>query len=120
MRESFTVWTDRKKFLRRHFHQREDDYHSAVETMIVMVSTLCVRATSFLLAVCLVILVVERLETSHAAQLDGVNLSYSALVPSGAPFWIAQDLQIVRKGRSQDPAALYQRRAACHGGNPGR
>lgn len=94
---SFTAWTDRKKFLRRHFHRREDDYHSAVEAMIVMVSTLCLRATSFLLVVCFVILVVERLETSHAAQLDGVNLSYSALVPSGAPFWIAQDLKLFER-----------------------
>ncbi len=29
-----------------------------------------------------------------AAQPDTLNLSYSALVPSGAPFWIAQDLKL--------------------------
>lgn len=29
-----------------------------------------------------------------AAQPETLNLSYSALVPSGAPFWIAQDLKL--------------------------
>ena len=62
-----------------------------------MVYTLRLRATCFLLMVCFVIFVVERLEILHAAQLDAVNLSYSALVPSGAPFWIAQDLKLFEK-----------------------
>ena len=65
--------------------------------MIVMVYTLRLRATCFLLMVCFVIFVVERLKILHAAQLDGVNLSYSALVPSGAPFWIAQDLKLFER-----------------------
>ena len=30
-------------------------------------------------------------------RLDAVNLSYSALVPSGAPFWIAHDLKLFEK-----------------------
>ncbi len=29
-----------------------------------------------------------------AAQMETLNLSYSALVPSGAPFWIGQDLKL--------------------------
>lgn len=74
-----------------------DNYHSAVKEMIVMISTLRLRAKCFLLIVSFVILVVERLEISHAAQLDTLNLSYSALVPSGAPFWIAQDLKLFER-----------------------
>ena len=31
------------------------------------------------------------------AQLETFNLSYSALVPSGAPFWIAHDLQLFER-----------------------
>lgn len=74
-----------------------DNCHSAVQEMIVMISTLRLRAKCFLLIVSFVILVVERLEISHAAQLDTLNLSYSALVPSGAPFWIAQDLKLFER-----------------------
>ena len=98
IRAGFMAWTDRKKFHRRHFRRRgRDDCHSAAEAMIVMVYTSRLRATCFLLMVCFVIFVVERRETLHAAQLDAVNLSYSALVPSGAPFWIAQDLKLFEK-----------------------
>jgi ABC-type nitrate/sulfonate/bicarbonate transport system substrate-binding protein len=32
-----------------------------------------------------------------SAQLEAFNLSYSALVPSGAPFWIAHDLQLFER-----------------------
>ena len=32
-----------------------------------------------------------------AAQADLLNISYSSLVPSGAPFWIAQDLKLFEK-----------------------
>ena len=60
-----------------------------------MISTVRLNAKRLLLMVCFVILLVECLETSHAAQLDAVNLSYSALVPSGAPFWIAQELKLL-------------------------
>jgi NitT/TauT family transport system substrate-binding protein len=65
--------------------------------MIVMISTLRLRAKCFLVIVFFVILVVERRQISHAAQLDALNLSYSALVPSGAPFWIAQDLKLFER-----------------------
>ena len=34
---------------------------------------------------------------SHSAQLETLNLSYSALVPSGAPFWIAQELKLFER-----------------------
>ena len=37
------------------------------------------------------------LQPSFCAQIDGLNLSYSALVPSGAPFWIAQDLKLFER-----------------------
>ncbi len=74
-----------------------DNCHSAMEEMIVMISTVRLNAKRLLLMVCFVILLVECLETSHAAQLDAVNLSYSALVPSGAPFWIAQELKLFEK-----------------------
>jgi NitT/TauT family transport system substrate-binding protein len=32
-----------------------------------------------------------------AAQREALNLSYSALVPSGAPFWIAQDIRLFER-----------------------
>ena len=87
---------------------------------MVMISRSCLRAKCFLQIVFFVIRVFEARQLSHAAQPDALNLSYSALVPSGAPFWITQEPQVVRKRRSQNTAALYQRRAACDGGNPGR
>ena len=34
---------------------------------------------------------------AHSAQLEMLNLSYSALVPSGAPFWIAQELKLFER-----------------------
>lgn len=42
-------------------------------------------------------LLVDTAETVRSAQLDALNLSYSALVPSGAPFWIAQDLKLFER-----------------------
>jgi len=42
-------------------------------------------------------LLVGAADTVRSAQLDTLNLSYSALVPSGAPFWIAQDLKLFEK-----------------------
>ena len=38
-----------------------------------------------------------RPSTALSAQLETFNLSYSALVPSGAPFWIAHDLQLFER-----------------------
>jgi NitT/TauT family transport system substrate-binding protein len=32
-----------------------------------------------------------------SAQIDALNISYSALVPSGAPFWIGQDLKLFER-----------------------
>jgi NitT/TauT family transport system substrate-binding protein len=37
------------------------------------------------------------LNVAHSAQLEILNLSYSALVPSGAPFWIAQELKLFER-----------------------
>jgi NitT/TauT family transport system substrate-binding protein len=65
--------------------------------MIVMNSRLRLRAARFFLLVLFFILVIEGRELSHAAQPDALNLSYSALVPSGAPFWIAHDLQLFER-----------------------
>jgi ABC-type nitrate/sulfonate/bicarbonate transport system substrate-binding protein len=45
----------------------------------------------------LVALVIERPDTALTAQPDTLNLSYSALVPSGAPFWIAQELKLFER-----------------------
>jgi NitT/TauT family transport system substrate-binding protein len=36
-------------------------------------------------------------KVAPAAQPEMLNLSYSALVPSGAPFWIAQDLKLFER-----------------------
>jgi NitT/TauT family transport system substrate-binding protein len=44
----------------------------------------------------LLILLIARVDIVFAA-LDALNLSYSALVPSGAPFWIAQDLKLFER-----------------------
>ena len=40
---------------------------------------------------------IAKAPASFGAQLDAFNLSYSALVPSGAPFWIAQDLKLFER-----------------------
>ena len=42
-------------------------------------------------------LLIARGSLAFGAQLDPLNLSYSALVPSGAPFWIAQDLKLFER-----------------------
>jgi ABC-type nitrate/sulfonate/bicarbonate transport system substrate-binding protein len=43
------------------------------------------------------ILLIAQAAVCFGAQLDALNLSYSALVPSGAPFWIAQDLKLFER-----------------------
>ena len=45
----------------------------------------------------LIILMGARGEIGLGAQLEPLNLTYSALVPSGAPFWIAQDLKLFER-----------------------
>ena len=48
----------------------------------------------------------RRSRAFHAAQPDALNLSYSALVPSGAPFWIAHDLKLFER-EGLKPQLLY-------------
>jgi NitT/TauT family transport system substrate-binding protein len=63
----------------------------------MMASTLR-QCPKFLLGIIfLVALVIERPDTALTAQPDTLNLSYSALVPSGAPFWIAQELKLFER-----------------------
>jgi NitT/TauT family transport system substrate-binding protein len=45
----------------------------------------------------LLILMGARGGVGLGAQLEPLNLTYSALVPSGAPFWIAQDLKLFER-----------------------
>ena len=45
----------------------------------------------------LVLLLAVLAPPARAAQLEAINLSYSALVVSGAPFWIAQDLKLFER-----------------------
>jgi NitT/TauT family transport system substrate-binding protein len=42
-------------------------------------------------------LLVAQAGLGFGAQTDALNLSYSALVPSGAPFWIAQDMKLFER-----------------------
>jgi NitT/TauT family transport system substrate-binding protein len=44
-----------------------------------------------------ILLLLAQIALAFGAQLDALNLSYSALVPSGAPFWIAQDLKLFER-----------------------
>lgn len=62
---------------------------------------LCVKARGHKLSAriscCLLLLAISlaaRPWVASAAQPDTVNMSYSALVPSGAPFWIGHDLKL--------------------------
>jgi NitT/TauT family transport system substrate-binding protein len=43
------------------------------------------------------VLLIASAQAGLGAQIDAVNISYSALVPSGAPFWIAQDLKLFER-----------------------
>jgi NitT/TauT family transport system substrate-binding protein len=54
------------------------------------------RSTIRFIAAVFAVLIVQ-VEAGSAAQLDTLNISYSALVPSGAPFWIAQDLKLFER-----------------------
>ena len=62
-----------------------------------MASALRLRAKFFPSIVFLVALVIEHPVVALSAQVETLNLSYSALVPSGAPFWIAQDLKLFER-----------------------
>jgi NitT/TauT family transport system substrate-binding protein len=63
----------------------------------MMASTLRLRAKCFLSIISLVAIVIELPVIAIPAQVETLNLSYSALVPSGAPFWIAQDLKLFER-----------------------
>jgi NitT/TauT family transport system substrate-binding protein len=63
----------------------------------MMASTLRLCPKFLLGIIVLVALVIERPDTALTAQPDTLNLSYSALVPSGAPFWIAQELKLFER-----------------------
>jgi NitT/TauT family transport system substrate-binding protein len=59
---------------------------------------MCLRLRStirFIAAVFAVL--IAQVEAGSGAQIDTLNISYSALVPSGAPFWIAQDLKLFER-----------------------
>ena len=62
-----------------------------------MFSTLRLRATFFFGIVFLVALVIGHPDTVLTAQPETLKLSYSALVPSGASFWIAQELKLFER-----------------------
>jgi NitT/TauT family transport system substrate-binding protein len=49
------------------------------------------------LVVVLALLFISPTKVAPAAQPEMLNLSYSALVPSGAPFWIGQDLKLFER-----------------------
>jgi NitT/TauT family transport system substrate-binding protein len=63
----------------------------------MMTASLRLRAKFFLRVVFLFGLVVEHPAIVFPAQFETLHLSYSALVPSGAPFWIAQDLKLFER-----------------------
>jgi NitT/TauT family transport system substrate-binding protein len=63
----------------------------------MMVSRLRLGAQVFLAIVFHFALVIEHPVIALPAQFETLNLSYSALVPSGAPFWIAQDLKLFER-----------------------
>jgi len=54
------------------------------------------RSTIRFIAAVFAVLIAQ-VEAGSGAQLDTLNISYSALVPSGAPFWIAQDLKLFER-----------------------
>jgi len=43
------------------------------------------------------LVLVVRSHVASAAQAETLHISYSALVPSGAPFWIAQELKLFER-----------------------
>ena len=57
----------------------------------------CRRPGKFALIGWLAILLAVLVLPARAAQLEAINLSYSALVVSGAPFWLAQDLKLFER-----------------------
>jgi len=63
----------------------------------MMVSILRLGAQVFLAIVFHFALVIEHPVIALPAQFETLNLSYSALVVSGAPFWIAQDLKLFER-----------------------
>jgi NitT/TauT family transport system substrate-binding protein len=63
----------------------------------MMPSTLRLRAKFFLSIASLIAFVTESPVIALPAQFETLNLSYSALVPSGAPFWIAQELKLFER-----------------------
>ena len=73
-------------------------FHSfAAPAEEMMPSTLRLRAKFFPGIVFLVAFVIEYPAIAFPAQVETLNLSYSALVPSGAPFWIAQELKLFER-----------------------
>jgi len=62
-----------------------------------MATTLHRAAKFFLGIVFLVAPVIEHPRDAFTAQPEHLNLSYSALVLSGAPFWIAQELKLFER-----------------------
>jgi NitT/TauT family transport system substrate-binding protein len=56
-----------------------------------------IAAQVFPAIVCFVVLLAARPEIASPAQPESFNMSYSALVPSGAPFWIGQDLKLFER-----------------------
>lgn len=62
-----------------------------------MLSTLRQCAKFFFGIAFLGALVIGHPKTSLTGQFETLHLSYSALVPSGAPFWIAQDLKLFER-----------------------
>ena len=63
----------------------------------MMFSTFRQCAKFFLGIAFLGALVIGHPKTALTAQFETLHLSYSALVPSGAPFWIAQDLKLFER-----------------------
>ena len=62
-----------------------------------MLSTLRQCAKFFFGIAFLGALVIGHPKTALTGQFETLHLSYSALVPSGAPFWIAQDLKLFER-----------------------
>ena len=85
----------------------------------MMASTLRLCPKFLLRIIFLVALVLEHPDTVLTAQPETLKLSYSALVPSGAPFWIAQELKLF-EGEGFKTELLYINAAPRHGGDAGR
>ena len=105
--------TDRKISPKSYRRRGRDYCHSAAEAMIVMFYTLLLRATCFRWFAL-------SYSSSNVLRCTPRNSTRSISAIPLCPFRRAvldrPRSQIVRKRRSQNTAALYQRRAACHGG----